>query len=91
MNVSLTKQLEKYIRGRVKSGDFGNASEVVRDALRRVRQHDERLAVLRKEVGRGVGEADAGEGSEWDPAAFKQEVRRRVKQVKGNTTRRRSA
>ena len=91
MNVSLTKQLEKYVRGRVKSGDFGNASEVVRDALRRVRQHDERLAMLRKEVGRGAEEADAGEGTDWDAAAFKQEVRRRVKQIKGAPTRRRSA
>jgi uncharacterized protein len=34
MNVSLTPELEQYIRGKVESGLYGNASEVVREALR---------------------------------------------------------
>lgn len=34
MNVSFTKKQEKYISEQVESGDFQNASEVVRDALR---------------------------------------------------------
>ena len=35
MNVSLTTELEKYIRRKVASGLYNNASEVVREALRR--------------------------------------------------------
>ena len=35
MNVSLTAELETVIKGKVKSGLYNNASEVVRDALRR--------------------------------------------------------
>jgi putative addiction module CopG family antidote len=35
MNVSLTKELERVVEKRVKSGLYNNASEVVRDALRR--------------------------------------------------------
>ena len=34
MNVSLTKKQEDYIANQIKSGDFQNASELVRDALR---------------------------------------------------------
>ncbi|SEM16057.1 antitoxin ParD1/3/4 [Chryseobacterium taichungense] len=34
MNVSFTKKQEDYIAEQIKSGDFQNASEVVRDALR---------------------------------------------------------
>ena len=34
MNVSFTKKQEEYISNQIKSGDFQNASEVVRDALR---------------------------------------------------------
>lgn len=34
MNVSLTPELEQYIRGKVASGLYSNASEVVREALR---------------------------------------------------------
>jgi antitoxin ParD1/3/4 len=35
MNVSLTKELERVVDKKVKSGLYNNASEVVRDALRR--------------------------------------------------------
>jgi len=35
MNVSLTAELESVIEEKVKSGLYNNASEVVRDALRR--------------------------------------------------------
>ena len=35
MNVSLTDELEMVIADKVKSGLYNNASEVVRDALRR--------------------------------------------------------
>ena len=34
MNISFTEQQEKYIKSQLESGDFKNASEVVRDALR---------------------------------------------------------
>ena len=34
MNISLTPELEQYIRRKVDSGLYGNASEVVREALR---------------------------------------------------------
>lgn len=34
MNVSFTKKQEEYISNQIESGDFQNASEVVRDALR---------------------------------------------------------
>src|SRR5260370_29066494 len=47
MNISITDQLAQYVRARVKSGRYNNASEVVREALRRMEQEDlrtERLA-----------------------------------------------
>jgi putative addiction module CopG family antidote len=34
MNVSLTPELEKYVRHKVASGFYNNASEVIREALR---------------------------------------------------------
>ena len=34
MNISFTSKQEKYIADQLSSGDFQNASEVVRDALR---------------------------------------------------------
>jgi putative addiction module CopG family antidote len=37
MNISLSPQMARFIRSKVKSGDYTNASEVVRDAVRRLR------------------------------------------------------
>lgn len=43
MNISITNELAGYVRGKVKSGRYNNASEVVRDALRRMEQEDQRI------------------------------------------------
>jgi antitoxin ParD1/3/4 len=48
MNVSITDQLAGYVRKKVKSGRFNNASEVVREALRRMEDDDERALRLAK-------------------------------------------
>jgi antitoxin ParD1/3/4 len=40
MNVSITDELVGYVRKKVKSGRYNNASEVVRDALRRMEEQD---------------------------------------------------
>ena len=48
MNVSITDELAGYIRKKVKSGRYNNASEVVRDALRRMEEDDGRALRLAK-------------------------------------------
>jgi antitoxin ParD1/3/4 len=42
MNVSVTEELAGYVRKKVKSGRYNNASEVVREALRRMEEEDNR-------------------------------------------------
>lgn len=42
MNVSITEALASYVRERVRSGRFSNASEVVREALRRMQDQESR-------------------------------------------------
>ncbi|MGE0829618.1 MAG: type II toxin-antitoxin system ParD family antitoxin [Hyphomonadaceae bacterium] len=50
-NISLTDHLDRFVEARVQSGDYQNASEVVRDALRmleaRQAEREARLARLR--------------------------------------------
>jgi antitoxin ParD1/3/4 len=48
MNVSVTDELAGYVRKKVKSGRYNNASEVVREALRRMEQDDARAIRLAK-------------------------------------------
>jgi len=42
MNVSITDRLVDYVRNKVESGRYNNASEVVRDALRRMEDEEAR-------------------------------------------------
>lgn len=72
MNISLTKQLAEFVRKKVKSGRYGSASEVVRDALRLMERHDEAYAAklerLRAELKEAAAQLDAGQGVPVDEA-----------------------
>src|SRR5260370_35201365 len=48
VNVSITERFAGYVRKKVKSGRYNNASEVVREALRRMEDEDERAVRLAK-------------------------------------------
>jgi antitoxin ParD1/3/4 len=48
MNVSVTDHLADYVRQKVQSGRYNNASEVVREALRRMEDEDQRTLRLAK-------------------------------------------
>ncbi len=43
MNVSLTPELDKYVHGKVASGRYSSASEVVREALRLMQDREPQL------------------------------------------------
>ena len=65
MNISFTEKQEKYIASQLSSGDFQNASEVVRDALRLHELFRNRvLEELRTEINKG-----------WDGPTSKRSVK----------------
>lgn len=54
MNISLTEKQEQYIASQIKTGDFQNASELVRDALRLHEVYRHRvIEELRAEIAKG--------------------------------------
>lgn len=65
MNISFTEKQEQYIAAQVSGGDYQNASEVVRDALRLHEIYRHRVVEeLRAEIARG-----------WDGPASNKTVR----------------
>jgi antitoxin ParD1/3/4 len=60
MNVSLTPELEQMVNDRVRSGLYQTASEVVREALRLLKQRDEDRETLRADVRAGLAEIEQG-------------------------------
>lgn len=61
MNVSLTPELEKFVDGKVESGLYNNASEVIREGLRLLKEHDEVRLKWREQIEHGWLQAQAGE------------------------------
>ncbi len=64
MDVSLTPQLEEFVKRKVDDGLYSDPSEVVREALRLMRDHDElyrlKLERLREELAKGDADLAAG-------------------------------
>ena len=60
MNVSLTDELERFVDGKVESGLYNNASEVVREGLRLLKEHDEFRARVHASIERGWAQVQAG-------------------------------
>lgn len=86
MNVSLTEELEQWIEQRVRSGLYRSSSEVVREALRVLREREElkelRREQLRAQLRQGVADLDQGAFqtlSDDVAAAIKLEGRQRLK------------
>lgn len=78
MNVSLTPELERFVNGKVQTGRYNSASEVVREALRLLEQHEHaraaQLGVFNQELGSRLAALERGE--QVDPS----QVRSRLKQ-----------
>ncbi len=74
MHISLTDRLEAWVREKVESGLYNNASEVIREALRTQMRteatREEKLEALRAEIQKGVDDVKAGRVSKWDKDAF---------------------
>lgn len=60
INVSLSDEMRRWIEGRVESGDYHNASEYMRDLIRRDQDARARMERLRAHL--AVGEADIAAG-----------------------------
>ena len=61
MHVSLTPELERAVRDKVESGLYNNASEVVREALRRSLKLEAENEWLKREAAIGFAQLEAGE------------------------------
>ena len=64
MNIHLTPELEQLVQGKVQSGRYNSASEVVREALRLMEERDQfivpRREEIRKKIAQGLASLQQG-------------------------------
>jgi antitoxin ParD1/3/4 len=79
-NVSLTREQDAFISMVVEAGEYQNASEAMRDALRALQQRRRedklRLTALRAEIAKGIRDLDEGDFVELDDAEIEQYLAR---------------
>jgi antitoxin ParD1/3/4 len=78
MNVSLTPELERLVAEKVQSGMYQTSSEVIREGLRLLKDRDERLESLRRDIRAGFEAVDRGEYTDYEASSV-QELADRVK------------
>jgi antitoxin ParD1/3/4 len=75
-NINLTQQMDSYVDAKIQSGEYGNASEVLRAGLRALEQAEQedlaRLEALRSAL-------SAGEASGMAEGDVLGEVRERIR------------
>ena len=59
MNFSLTPSLEQFVRDRAESGDYNNASEVVREAIRLLKRVEEQRKLKMERLRAMINEGDS--------------------------------
>lgn len=75
MNVSLTPELEQMVNEKVDSGLYQTASEVVREALRLLKDRDD-PARLRADIQAGLDQVARGQGREHDEGSLRRVAER---------------
>ncbi len=67
MHVNLSPEMEGFIKTKVASGFYGNATEVIRDAIRRMQVEESRVAAWQAAIKVGDDQLNRGEGIAYTP------------------------
>lgn len=71
MHVNLSPEMEGFIKGKVANGFYGNATEVIRDAIRRMQAEESRMAAWQSAIMLGDDQLDRGEGITYSAETLK--------------------
>lgn len=72
MHVNLSPEMEGFIKQKVASGFYGNATEVIRDAIRRMQAEESRIAAWQAAIQKGDAQLDRGEGIAYNAETLKE-------------------
>jgi antitoxin ParD1/3/4 len=83
MHINLSQEMEGFIREKVAGGFYGNATEVIRDAIRRMQAEEQRAAAWSAAIRKGDEQLDRGEGMDYTPEELKRIEESAVKAMRG--------
>jgi antitoxin ParD1/3/4 len=72
MHVNLSPEMEGFIKNKVAAGFYGNATEVIRDAIRRMQAEETRVAAWQAAIRKGDEELNRGEAIDYSTSALEE-------------------
>lgn len=78
MHINLSPEMECFIKNKVASGFYGNATEVIRDAIRRMQAEESRIAAWKAAIKQGDDQLDRGEGVAYTGEALNDITQRAI-------------
>lgn len=82
MHINLSEEMEGFVRGKVAGGMYGNATEVIRDAVRRMQAEEARMVAWQAAIKIGDDQLSAGQGVAYSPQLL-DEIGERAKKAIG--------
>ena len=70
MHINLSPEMEGFVKSKVACGSYGNATEVIRDAIRRMQAEESRLAAWHAAIRKGDDQLNRGKGINYTPEAL---------------------
>ncbi len=74
MNVSLPDPMKAWVEKQAEGGRYSNASDYVRDLIRRDQERQKGIAELQNLIAEGI---ESGPGEPFDPNGFVKEMRQK--------------
>lgn len=74
MNVSLPEAMKAWVESQSRDGQYGNASDYIRDLIRKDRERKEAVVALQAAITEGI---ESGKPEPFDATAFKLRMRER--------------
>lgn len=72
MNVSFTHEWEQWIADKIGTGMYQTADEVISEGLRLLKERDQRLDALQRDVRAGLEAIERGEHSDYDASSIRE-------------------
>lgn len=74
MNVSLPDRMKAWVEAQANQGQYSNASDYVRDLIRKDQERQTAIATLQAAITEGI---ESGQAEPFDSSAFKLRMRKR--------------
>ncbi len=84
MHINLSPEMENYIKNKVVSGFYGNATEVIRAAIRQMQTEEARVLAWRAAITKGDAQLDRGEGVSYTPELLEKMTLSAIKAINSN-------